>query len=94
LTDYVIEDASYFALRDLNLGYKLPSSVSKFLKITSSRIYFSAQNLFFHSAANYRGLNPEGRTNSGPYSSALLAGYQRGTFPINKTFIFGVDINF
>ena len=94
LTDYVIEDASYFALRDLNLGYRLPSSVSKFLKITSSRIYFSAQNLYFHSAANYRGLNPEGRANTGPYASALLSGYQRGTFPINKTFIFGVDINF
>ena len=94
LSDYVVEDASYFALRDINLGYKLPSSVAKFVKLSSLRVYLSAQNLFFHSASSYRGLNPEGRATSGPYASALLSGYQRGSFPINKTFIFGLDINF
>jgi TonB-linked SusC/RagA family outer membrane protein len=94
LTDYVIEDASYYALRDLVIGYKLPATVTKKIKVNSLRFYLSAQNLYFHSAANYRGLNPEARTTSGNYSSALLAGYQRGGFPLNRTFIFGVDINF
>lgn len=94
LTDYVVESASYFALRDVNLGYTLPAAAAKFIKMNSLRVYFSAQNLYFHMAKGYRALNPEGRSNSGAYGSALIDGYQRGSFPIPKTFVFGVDINF
>jgi TonB-linked SusC/RagA family outer membrane protein len=94
LTDYVIEDASYFALREVNLGYTLPSSTIKRLKINSMRFYLSAQNLYFHMANGYRGLNPEGRFNNGPYASVLIDGYQRGSFPIPQTITAGIDINF
>jgi hypothetical protein len=94
LTDYVIEDASYFALREVNLGYTIPSDIIKKLKINSLRFYFSAQNLYFHTAKGYRSLNPEGRFNSGPYSSVLIDGYQRGAFPIPQTITAGIDINF
>ncbi len=94
LTDYVVSDASYMSLREVNLGYRLPGSVSKALKLNSMRLYFAAQNLFFKSASNFRALNPEGRATSGAYSSALIDGYQRGSFPIQKTFVFGIDINF
>jgi TonB-linked SusC/RagA family outer membrane protein len=94
LTDYVIEDASYFALREVNLGYTIPSDIIKKLKINSLRFYFSAQNLYFHTAKGYRSLNPEGRFNNGPYSSVLIDGYQRGAFPIPQTITAGIDINF
>jgi hypothetical protein len=94
LTDYVVEDASYYSLREVNIGYKLPNAVAKFVRLSSMRVYFAGQNLFFHSASGFRALNPEGRANSGPYASALLDGYQRGSFPIQKTYVFGVDINF
>lgn len=94
LTDYVIEDASYYALREINLGYKFADDKIKFAKISSLRLYLSAQNLYFHSARGYRGINPEARVTSGPYGSALVGGYQRGSFPIPQTFVFGVDLNF
>ncbi len=94
LTDYVVEDASYFALREINLGYNLPANWSNKLGLSSLRLYTSAQNVYFHSANSYRGINPEGRSTNGPYSSALIAGYQRGSFPIPRTFVFGIDINF
>jgi hypothetical protein len=94
LTDYVIEDASYFALREINLGYTIPTAAIKRLKINSMRFYCSAQNLYFHTAAGYRGINPEGRFNNGPYSSVLIDGYQRGSFPIPQTITAGIDINF
>jgi hypothetical protein len=94
LTDYVIEDASYYALREVNLGYTLPSTSIQKLKVNSMRFYFAAQNLFFITASNYRGVNPEGRFNNGPYSSVLIDGYQRGAFPIPQTFTAGIDINF
>jgi len=94
LTDYVVEDGSYISLREVNLGYRLPNSVAKAIKLSSLRVYFAAQNLFFQSAKNFRGLNPEGRFSSGPYASSLLDGYQRGSFPVQRTFVFGIDINF
>lgn len=94
LTDYVVEDASYFALREINLGYNLPANWSNKLGLSSLRLYTSAQNVYFHSANSYRGINPEGRSTNGPYGSALIAGYQRGSFPIPRTFVFGIDINF
>ena len=94
LTDYVVEDASYFALREVNLGYTLPTSLAKKIGLSSLRLYSSAQNVYFRSASGYRGINSEGRSTSGPYGSALVAGYQRGAFPIAKTVVFGIDINF
>ena len=94
LTDYVVEDASYYALREVNIGYKFPEEKVKPLKINSLRFYVSAQNLFFHSAKGYRGLNPEARLTTGPYGSALVGGYQRGGFPIPRTIVFGVDLSF
>jgi hypothetical protein len=94
LTDYVVEDASYYALREVLLGYTLPDKWIKKAKLTSLRFYFSAQNLFFHSATGYRGINPEARYTSSQYSTPLVDGYQRGSFPMPKTFLFGVDLNF
>ena len=94
LTDYVVEDASYYALRDLLVGYTLPDKLTKRARLSSLRIYFSAQNLFFHSASGYRGISPEARFTSGPYTTPLIDGYQRGSFPIAKTYMVGIDLNF
>ena len=94
LTDYVIEDASYYVLRELIIGYTLPDKIAKAARLTSMRIYFSGQNLYFHNASGYRGINTEARFTSGPYATPLVDGYQRGSFPTPKTYLFGVDINF
>ena len=92
LTDYVVEDASYYALREINIGYKFPDGKIKFAK--ELRLYTAIQNLYFHSAKGYRGINAESRYTSGAYGSALVGGYQRGGFPIPRTFVFGVDLTF
>ena len=94
LTDYVVEDASYVALREVIVGYTLPVKFTKALKINSARLYFSGQNLFFGTSDSYRGINVEARFGSGPYSTPLVDGYQRGSFPMPKTFLFGIDVNF
>jgi len=94
LTDYVVEDASYFALREVNIGYTLSPTLVKSIGLSNLRLYASGQNLYFHTATEYRGINPEGRSTSGPYASAIVAGYQRGSFPIAKTIVIGLDINF
>ena len=94
LTDYVVEDASYFALREILVGYTLPEKFVKKAKISSLRIYISAQNILFQKASGFRGLNPEARNTSSQYATPLVDGYQRGAFPVQKTFMFGVDFNF
>lgn len=94
LTDYVVEDASYTALREVIVGYTLPSKLTKLAHLSSARFYFSAQNLYYGFGKSYRGINPEARFNSGPYATPQIDGYQRGSFPLPKTILFGIDINF
>ncbi|MGB8193197.1 MAG: TonB-dependent receptor [Chitinophagaceae bacterium] len=94
LTDYVVEDASYMALREVIVGYTLPVKWAKAIRMSSARFYFSAQNLYFKTADGYRGINPEARFTSGPYNTPLVDGYQRGSFPMPKTYLFGIDVNF
>jgi len=94
LTDYVVEDASYYCLRELIVGYTLPNQLAKSLHINSLRLYFSGQNLYFHTPKSYRGINTEARFSSGPYNTPAVDGYQRGGFPMPKTLLFGLDVNF
>jgi TonB-dependent starch-binding outer membrane protein SusC len=94
LTDYVIEDASYTALREVIVGYTLPSKIARTVKLSSARVYFSVHNLYFHTPDSYRGINPEARFTSGPYNTPLVDGYQRGSFPMPTTYMLGLDINF
>ncbi|WP_017257567.1 SusC/RagA family TonB-linked outer membrane protein [Pedobacter arcticus] len=94
LTDYVIEDASYVFLRNIILGYTIPKSALKKLKVNNLRFYATGDNLFFITGKSYRGINPEARSTSSMYSSPVIMGYQRGGFPVNRTFTFGLDVNF
>lgn len=94
LTDYVVEDASYYCLREVIVGYTLPQKIAKTLHLNSLRAYFSGQNLYFHTPNSYRGINTEARFTTGPYNTPAVDGYQRGGFPMPKTLLFGLDINF
>ncbi len=94
LTDYVVEDGSYIVLRDLQIGYKLPSKTAKNMGLSSIRVYSGIQNLFYLMANNYKGINPEARTTSSPYDSPLVSGYQRGAYPVQRTYTIGVNLTF
>lgn len=94
LTDYVVEDASYYALREVIVGFTLPPATAKKMHLSSMRLYFSGQNLFFHTPKGYRGINTEARFESGAYNTPTVDGYQRGGFPLPRTFLFGIDLNF
>jgi hypothetical protein len=89
VTDYAIEDGSYVSLRDVTFGYTMPKKITDKLYLRGLRAYISAQNLLYFYASGYRGLNPEGRASTG---SSLVDGYQRGSFPIQRTFSFGLEI--
>ncbi len=93
-SDYLLTDASYFALREVLIGYSLPTQWIKRLHLGNVRAYCSAQNLIFQTNKDYKGLNIEARNTNAQYSNPFVNGYQRGAFPTNRTIIFGLDINF
>jgi len=94
LSDYAVQDGSYAALRDFTFGFTVPIAFAKKIKINGLRIYLSAQNPLYFMAPGYNGVNPEARRTSGTYNNPLIDGYQRGVYPINRTFTAGVDITF
>ena len=79
---------------EILVGYSLPNKLTKRVGIKGLRIYLTGQNLLFKTAKGYRGLNPESRFQTGPYNTPLIDGYQRGSFPVSRTFLFGLDLNF
>jgi len=93
-TDYLIQDASYVALRETVLGYTFKDKITSSLGLQSFRIFASAQNLLYFFADDYYGNNPEELRTSSQYSSPLVSGYQRGADPLSKQFAAGIDITF
>ena len=87
-----IQDASYVSLRNVNMGYTIPTKALSKLGIQRMRIYASAQNLIYVMAEGYEGYNPEGIDQG--LGSPLTYGYQRGPAPIYRTFSLGANLDF
>jgi TonB-linked SusC/RagA family outer membrane protein len=85
---YFVEDASYFRLKSLILGYTFqPALLERLGGITNLRIYAQAANLF--TITKYSGVDPE---IGGPTASF---GIDNGRYPNNeKSLIFGLNVSF
>lgn len=85
-SDYYVEDATYVRIESIQLGYRindipnLPGSV---------RLYVQAQNPI--TFTGYTGLDPA-MSNFG--RSDISAGLDLGNYPSNKTFMFGLNLDF
>jgi TonB-dependent starch-binding outer membrane protein SusC len=87
VSSYYVENASYFRMRNLQIGYTLPTSITNKAKISKARIYVSGTNLF--TITKYSGLDPEITNNDG-----RSAGVDVGAYPMVKQFLIGANINF
>ena len=56
-TDRWLENASYTRLRNVEVGYAIPSQVLNRLKVRNARVYVSGQNMF--TITKYSGLDPD-----------------------------------
>lgn len=81
LSTYWLEDASYFRLKNIQLGYTLPLRITEKFLANRVRVYASADNLFTQTNYFY-GYDPETPVSSG------------GFYPQVKTFVFGLNVNF
>jgi len=84
-----IEDGSFVKLKNLSIGYTLPSSFLNRYSISKFRVYVSAQNLF--TITSYSGLDPEIGMQGG---SATQNGVDNGTYPSSKYFTVGLNVTF
>ncbi|MCL6295732.1 SusC/RagA family TonB-linked outer membrane protein [Jejuia spongiicola] len=89
-TDDIIQDASYIALRNVNIGYNFSKDFLSKYNISGLRIYAAGQNLMYKTADNYTGFNPESIDRQSP----TTYGYQRAGSPIFRTISFGLNLDF
>ena len=90
-SDLFIEDASYLRLKNVQLGYRLPSSLVSGV-LQQARIYVSATNLF--TATPYSGLSPTARNYNAQNSvgEQLQAGTDQGFLPSPRTYRVGLQV--
>ncbi|MGB3776684.1 MAG: TonB-dependent receptor [Leeuwenhoekiella sp.] len=90
-SDRFIEDGSYTRLKNITLGYTVPS---RFFEeyLTKCRIYVSGQNLV--TITGYSGLDPEIGSSTVINSTAYEFGIDRGNYPQPKSFLFGLQLSF
>jgi hypothetical protein len=90
-SNYWIEDASYFRLQNLTVGYTLPSSLLDRINTDRIRLYLTVQNLF--TITNYSGMEPEVGSSVGFNPDPLDFGLDQATFPQPRSFILGLNFN-
>ncbi len=91
-SSFYIEDGSYLRLKNIQLGYTLPASLTQKVKIEKLRVYIGAKNLL--TFTKYSGFDPEVGENTTIPNSILERGFDRGTYPQSKMFLLGLNLTF
>ena len=88
-TKVYVQDGSYLKLRDLNVGYELPTTFASHFGMRTARISFSGRNLLRFTP--YKGLDPE-VSNFG--NQAIARNIDVAPFPPSRSFFFSIDVGF
>lgn len=83
-TDKYLQDLAYIRLKNLSIGYSLPASLIKKLRLGNCRFYISGENLFTLTKLDTKYIDPE-------QASAEINGR---VYPFMKAYSFGMDISF
>jgi TonB-linked SusC/RagA family outer membrane protein len=94
ISSFYVEDGKYIRMRNLQLGYNVPSSLSRWLSAT--RVYVQAENLF--TITGYNGLDPslpaaDVNGAAGDIRDQYM-GIDRGSYPSSRTFSVGITASF
>ena len=81
-TDRFLVDASYYAIKNITLGYSLPKNLMKKARINSVRVFGSVDNLALFS--HLQGMDPQ-------YNFDGSTDY---AYTPNKTYTVGIEVNF
>ncbi|TKD62325.1 TonB-dependent receptor [Flavobacterium sp. ASW18X] len=86
-SDYFVEDGSFVRLQNAQVGYTFPQAFMDRFGADKLRLYVSANNIF--TFTEYRGYDP-----SASSGSPIGAGIDQGFYPVPRTFLLGVNLNF
>ena len=78
----------YFRIKQLQLGYTLPSKITKKAQISNLRFYVSLDDFF--TITSYPGLDPE----TASVNTGSGAGLDWGSYPTMQKVILGVNLTF
>lgn len=85
-SDFYVEDGSYLRLKNIQIGYSVPEQICQKLHINSARFSVAGQNL--HTWTKFTGVDPE--TSFSPMSY----GFQEFAYPMQRTWLFGLNVAF
>ena len=90
ISNRFIEDGSYLRIQNITLGYNLSTLIKRrFSAVSRMRLYFTVQNL--HTFTRYSGYDPE----VGPLNgNVFLNGIDMGRYPVPRSFIGGINVEF
>lgn len=91
-SEFYVEDGSYFRLRNMSFGYTLPTAVVESIGLSKTRLYMNMENVFV--IDNYTGFFPEIGRNISRGGGLFNRGVDENTYPVPRTFILGVQVNF
>ena len=96
ITSRFVEDGTYLRMRNIALGYNLPSQITDNLNIGGARLTISAQNLL--TFTDYSGLDPEvsyfGGGGESASESNTTNGFDFGNYPTVKSMNFSLNLKF
>jgi hypothetical protein len=85
---WAIEDGSFLRINNLTIGYSIPPSNLKRMRMSMLRFYVTANNL--HVFTNYTGYDPEVSVRTNPLTPNL----DYSAYPKSRSFIFGINASF
>jgi TonB-dependent starch-binding outer membrane protein SusC len=87
-SDYYLENASFFKMDNISLGYNVKQLFSEKLK---ARFSFTVQNAFF--ITDYKGLDPE-VNNVNTAANTASSGIDNNIYPRARIFMLGVNLSY
>ena len=98
--DYYMQNAAYVRLKNLTVDYTFPSKLTKKIRVEKLKVYFSGENLLTFSPIykHTKMFDPEtlgfGDSDFGDNVGGLSGVGQGYTYPMLKTYTFGLNITF
>lgn len=86
-SSYWVEDGSFVRIKNIRLGYNLPSNVANKIKVNGMKLYVNMENVYVFS--DYSNYDPEGST----YQAGVLVGFDYGAYPNPFVATAGITIN-
>lgn len=93
-SSFYVEDASFFRIQNVQLGYSIPEKAINQFGISKLRFYAAANNIY--TFTKYRGFDPAASNynNETKSSSPIGNGIDNGFYPTPRIYMFGLNLNF